>query len=99
MDLITLKTWSSNQVIETIEDGLAIKTEPERYNEALQGQTLAMLFQKTSTRTRASFEVGMTQLGGHAMYLDWRATNFQLCLLYTSPSPRDATLSRMPSSA
>ena len=78
MDLITLKTWSSNQVIETIEDGLAIKTEPERYKEALQGQTLAMLFQKTSTRTRASFEVGMTQLGGHAMYLDWRATNFQL---------------------
>ena len=31
--------------------------------------------------------------------LDWADAHFQLCLLYTSPSPRDATLSRMPSSA
>ena len=78
IDLITLKTWSSEQVLEIIDGGLEIKTEPERFTEVLQGRTLAMLFQKTSTRTRASFEVGMTQLGGHAMYLDWRATNFQL---------------------
>ena len=78
IDLITLKTWSSDQVIETIDSGLEIKTKPEGYSEALQGQTLAMLFQKTSTRTRASFEVGMTQLGGHAIFLDWRVTNFQL---------------------
>ena len=78
MDLLTLKTWTSQEILATIEAGLEVKAYPERYKDALRGKTLAMLFQKTSTRTRCAFEVGMTQLGGHAMHLDWMSTNFVL---------------------
>ncbi|MDA0710842.1 MAG: ornithine carbamoyltransferase [bacterium] len=78
MDLLTLQTWSSTDILGTVEEGLVIKDKPEHYSELLKGKTLAMLFQKTSTRTRVSFEVGMHQMGGQAVFLDWRTTNFGL---------------------
>ena len=78
MDLLSLKMWSSDDILATVEGGLSVKHHPERYKDGLTGQTLAMLFQKTSTRTRCAFEVGMSQLGGHTVFLDWRTTNFAL---------------------
>lgn len=78
MDLITLKDWTSDEILATIDEGMDVKDHPDRYRDVLDRQNLGMLFQKTSTRTRTSFEVGMSQLGGHAVHLDWQSTNFAL---------------------
>ena len=76
--LINFKDWSRDELLEIIERSIDVKRNPEKYRNALEGKSLAMIFQKTSTRTRVSFEVAMTQLGGHAIYLDWRTTQFVL---------------------
>jgi len=78
MHLLTLKDWSSKQIEELIDSSLEIKRNPEEYEFALEGKSLALIFQKTSTRTRLSFEVAMTQLGGHSVYMDWLTTNLVL---------------------
>lgn len=78
MHLISLKDWSQSDIIDVVEESIDIKNYPEKYRSAMNGLSLALLFQKTSTRTRCAGEVGMTQLGGHALYLDWGVTNFML---------------------
>jgi ornithine carbamoyltransferase len=76
--LLSLKDLSSNEINDLVDSSLDIKQNPQQYEFSLEGKSLAMIFQKTSTRTRLSFEVAMTQLGGHATYMDWRTTNLVL---------------------
>ncbi|MBS7635000.1 ornithine carbamoyltransferase [Candidatus Bathyarchaeota archaeon] len=82
MHLINFKELSGQQIMEIVDKGIEIKRNPKKYRGALEGKTLAMIFQKTSTRTRVSFEVAMTQLSGHAIYMDWRVTNFTIADIY-----------------
>ena len=82
MHLINFKDLSDQQLMEVIDKAIEAKRNPEKYRAALDGKSLAMIFQKTSTRTRVAFEVAMTQLGGHALYIDWRTTNFTLADVY-----------------
>ncbi|MEM3783517.1 MAG: ornithine carbamoyltransferase [Candidatus Bathyarchaeia archaeon] len=82
MHLINFKALSRQQLMEIVDKAIEVKQNPEKYCKALEGKSLAMIFQKTSTRTRVSFEVAMTQLGGHALYIDWRTTNFTIADVY-----------------
>jgi ornithine carbamoyltransferase len=66
---LSLKDWSREEIELLFEMAAAIKANPEAYSKALAGKSLAMIFQKPSTRTRVSFEVGMFQLGGQALFL------------------------------
>ncbi len=78
MHLLNFKELSGKELTEMIDKGIEIKHNSEKYRKALDGMSAALVFQKTSTRTRVSFEVAMTQLGGHALFIDWRTTNFAL---------------------
>ena len=78
MHLMNFKELSSQQLTTLVDLGIEVKRNPKKYAAALEEKSLAMIFQKTSTRTRVSFEVAMTQLGGHALFIDWRTTNFML---------------------
>ena len=76
--LISWEGWSDSEIESLLDFSVYVKKNRVYFNGHMQGRTLAMLFQKTSTRTRVSFEAGMTELGGHAIYLDWMTSNFQL---------------------
>jgi ornithine carbamoyltransferase len=76
MHLLNFRELSNQELTQIVDTALAIKNSPQKYVKSLEGKTTALIFQKTSTRTRVSFEVAMTQLGGHGLFLDWRNTNF-----------------------
>ncbi len=68
IDLSHFERRELRRILDTAHDLKRKQKRGERH-ELLRGKSLAMIFMKSSTRTRVSFEVGMTQLGGHALYL------------------------------
>ena len=72
--LLALKDWSTEEILDTLDLADKLKAEKKAGVEhhILKGKTLGMIFSKSSTRTRVSFEVGMYDLGGSALFLSAR---------------------------
>ena len=66
---LSVTDFNRDELLQTLRLAHAMKQDPAAYRTTLAGKTLGMIFQKRSTRTRVSFEVGMYQLGGHALFL------------------------------
>ena len=75
-DLISLQEWTTEEVETILEVAARLKMDRAlgRPHKFLEDRVLAMLFFFSSTRTRASFEAGMAQLGGHAQFIESRTT-------------------------
>jgi N-acetylornithine carbamoyltransferase len=75
-DLISLQEWTKEEIDTVLEVALQLKRERALgiAHPLLRDKVLAMLFFFSSTRTRASFEAGMAQLGGHAQFIESRTT-------------------------
>ncbi len=68
-DFLSIATLEPGDVEDLLKLALDVKADPKEYKKALKRQVLGMVFQKSSTRTRVSFEVGMYQLGGTGLFL------------------------------
>ena len=71
---ISLLDLSSSELRTLIHRAIELKTQPNADFQPLKGKVLAMVFEKSSTRTRISFEAGMVQFGGSALFLSPRDT-------------------------
>jgi len=69
---LSIADWSPARLVEALDLADRLKADPTAAGKPLAGKTLAMVFAKSSTRTRVSFEVGAAQLGGQALFLSSR---------------------------
>lgn len=74
---LSLEDLSTDELRALISRAMELKVLGKSGPKSLAGYTMAMVFEKSSTRTRSSFEIGMTQLGGHAMFLSPRDSQIQ----------------------
>ena len=68
-DLLAINDLSSSEINEILKLSSELKEKRKDFSQPLKGKTLGLIFEKPSNRTRVSFEVGITELGGHAIYL------------------------------
>jgi len=68
-DLLAINDLSVAEINEILKLAGELKEKRQSFGEPLKGKTLGLIFEKPSNRTRVSFEVGITELGGHAIYL------------------------------
>ena len=71
-DYVNENDWAPAEIEKLLGLAARIKSRPDDWRTALSGRSLAMIFEKSSTRTRVSFETGMLQLGGLGMFLSSR---------------------------
>lgn len=73
-DFLSLKDYSTDEIMDLLNLAIELKKPENKYLPLLKGKVLGMIFEKSSTRTRVSFEAGMLQLGGNAMFLSSQDT-------------------------
>ena len=73
-DFLSLKDYSTDEIMDLLRLAIELKKPENKYLPLLKGKVLGMIFEKSSTRTRVSFEAGMLQLGGNAMFLSSQDT-------------------------
>ena len=71
-DYVNENDWGPSEVEALLDLAARMKSDPAKWRTSLSGRSLAMIFEKSSTRTRVSFEAGMFQLGGLGMFLSSR---------------------------
>lgn len=74
--LASMKDLTPDELKLVLDTAASVKKNPQEYRSKFANKTLGMVFQKPSLRTRVSFEAGMTQMGGHAIYLS--PTDFKI---------------------
>lgn len=79
--ILSISDLTQNRFSEIIKLAHSIKAAPEEYENSLARKKIALVFQKTSTRTKESFLVGAYELGMFPSYIDWKTSNFTLSAL------------------
>jgi ornithine carbamoyltransferase len=76
--VLTLRELSADELVALVDDAIEVKRDPAAHATDCERTGLLLLLQKTSTRTVLSFSAAINQMGGYAVTLDWRSSNFTI---------------------